>query len=85
MLNLGGLNVVRAMRAARIKYWTGAHDEAKKGSEIVSSVLTLLRRKAWTVEEALEAERNKYQETGTGREDPLRYFVLGSGESLRLE
>jgi hypothetical protein len=82
MLNLGALNAVRAVRATKAKYWIGTHDEVKKGSGIVSYVL---RRKAWTVREALDAEKKKYPETSTGWDCPLKYVALGSGESLRLE
>jgi len=82
MLNLGALNAVRAVRTTKAKYWIGTHDEVKKGSGVVSY---LLRRKAWTVEEALDAERKKYQEKGREGEFSLKYFALGSGESLKLE
>ena len=81
MLNLGGLNAVRATRATKARYWIGTHDEVKKGTGIVSY---LLRRKAWTVEEALEAERKKDKGTGTDIQDNLKYYALGSGEMLCL-
>lgn len=82
MLNLGGLNAVRAARATKARYWIGTHDEVKKGTGLVSF---LLRRKAWTVEEALEAERKKDKENGGSGKDQLKYVALGSGETLKLE
>jgi hypothetical protein len=81
ILNLGGLNAVRAVRATKARYWVDTHGEVKKGSGIVSYVL---RRKAWTVEEALEAERKKDRDTGVEAGN-LKYYVLGSGETLQLE
>ncbi|KAF8607433.1 hypothetical protein BDV93DRAFT_604016 [Ceratobasidium sp. AG-I] len=82
MLNLGGLNAVKAIRATKARYWIGTHDEVKKGTGLVS---LLLRRKVWTVEEALEAERKKEQESGGSGKDQLKYIALGSGETLKLE
>ncbi|KAG9128595.1 hypothetical protein FRC07_000028 [Ceratobasidium sp. 392] len=83
MLNLGGLNAVRSIRATKARYWIGTHDEVKKGSGVVSY---LLRRKVWTVEEALNEEEKKDREKGgSDTSEALKYYGLGSGESLRLE
>ncbi|KAG8738323.1 hypothetical protein FRC10_006994 [Ceratobasidium sp. 414] len=86
MLNLGGLNAIRAVRATKARYWIGTHDEVKKGSGIVSYVL---RRRAWTVEEALEEEEKISWEKGggvaPGLKSELKHYGLESGESLRLE
>ncbi|KAG8711900.1 hypothetical protein FRC09_020349 [Ceratobasidium sp. 395] len=86
MLNLGGLNAVRSIRATKARYWIGTHDEVKKGSGLVSY---LLRRKVWTVEEALEEEEKKERGKGAGAKEGtkvgLKYYGLGSGEILRLE
>ncbi|KAG9077880.1 hypothetical protein FRC06_008651, partial [Ceratobasidium sp. 370] len=86
MINLGGLNVVRAVRATKARYWIGTHDEAKRGSGVMSYVL---RRKVWTVEEALEEEEKRGREKGggvaAGLKSGLKYYGLESGESLRFE
>jgi hypothetical protein len=74
-LNLGAHNGLAAVRACKAKWWVGTHDEVKKGAGIVSVVL---RRKAWSVEDALK------QAKLTDASD-MKYVMLGSGESLVLD
>lgn len=52
-LNLGGRNGLQVAHTLKAKYWIGTHDEVKKASGFVSKVL---KRRIWTVEEALREE-----------------------------
>lgn len=49
-LNLGGLNAMRAVKACKAKYWITTHDEVKEAHGLIAP---FLRRKKWTVDEAL--------------------------------
>ncbi|ORX36228.1 hypothetical protein BD324DRAFT_481731 [Kockovaella imperatae] len=62
-LNLGAFNALSAQRVVESKYWIGTHDEVKKGGGLVS---WFLRRKVYTVREALEAE----SKSDTNLEEP---------------
>jgi hypothetical protein len=75
-LNLGAKNGILAQRLLRAKYWVGTHDEVKKGGGFVS---WFLRRRVWTVEEAL-------REVGADEEfGDVRFQELRNGESRVLE
>lgn len=89
-LNLGAKNGLLAQRILKAKYWVATHDEAKKGGGFIS---WWLRRKAWTLEDALKeakAEMAKDGEdthmNGYGRlfED-VRFQDMSNGESRVLE
>jgi hypothetical protein len=62
------------------KYWVATHDEVKKGGGLVS---WFLKRRVWTVKEALEEAR---REEGGGEEfEDVRFEEVGNGESRVLE
>lgn len=73
-LNLGGQNGVKLVHACKPRYWIGTHDEVKRASGLVSKVL---KRKIWTVEEAL-------REAGLTSED-AQFIHLKSGDQIDLE
>lgn len=75
-LNLGAKNGVLAQRMLRAKYWVGTHDEVKKGGGFIS---WFLRRKIWTVEDALKAAN------GDVEFGDVRFQEVGNGESRILE
>lgn len=87
-LNLGAKNGVLAQRILKAKYWIATHDEVKKGGGFVA---WFLRRKVWTLEDALVAARSEVED---GEADPtrhkdefedVRFQDLGNGESRVLE
>jgi hypothetical protein len=53
-LNLGAKNGLLAQKMLRAKYWVATHDEVKQGGGFIS---WWLRRKAWTLEDALKEAR----------------------------
>jgi hypothetical protein len=73
-LNLGGRNAVRAFHTVRPQLWIGTHDEVKIGKGFVARVL---KRKIWTVEEALK------QEGLVGGE--AEFKTLKGGEEVHLD
>jgi L-ascorbate metabolism protein UlaG (beta-lactamase superfamily) len=87
-LNLGAKNGLLAQRILKAKYWVATHDEVKQGGGFIS---WWLRRKAWTLEDALKeakAELNG-QDThmgGYGDEfEDVRFQDMSNGESRVLE
>ncbi|KAG9188603.1 major facilitator superfamily protein [Alternaria panax] len=77
-LNLGAKNGVLAQRILRAKYWIATHDEVKKGGGFIS---WFLRRKVWTVEDALKAARADDE----GEFEDVRFQDMSNGESRILE
>lgn len=69
-LNLGAKNGVLAQRALKAKYWVATHDEVKKGGGLVS---WFLRRKVWTLEEALREARAEVESEGQGKVEANGY------------
>ncbi|KAF9692172.1 hypothetical protein EKO04_010141 [Ascochyta lentis] len=84
-LNLGAKNGVLAQRTLRARYWVATHDEVKKGGGFIS---WFLKRKVWTVEDALREARSEDQGgkawAGDGFED-VRFRDMLNGESMILE
>lgn len=84
-LNLGAKNGVLAQRILRARYWVATHDEVKKGGGFIS---WFLKRKVWTVEDALREARVDDEE-GKGWSvdefEDVRFQDLGNGESMILE
>jgi hypothetical protein len=76
-LNLGAHNGLAAQRALNAKYWIGTHDEVKKGGGVVS---WFLRRKVYSVKDALESEVKKQGEESKEASD-----VLGEGQFLDIK
>lgn len=85
-LNLGAMNALLAQRILRAKYWIATHDEIKKGGGLVS---WFLRRKVWTLEEALEEARIEAERGGQmevdDEFDDVHFEDVGNGESRVLE
>lgn len=85
-LNMGAHNGLKAQRLLEAKYWIGTHDEVKKGGGIVS---WFLNRKAITLEEAVEQEKQEYGSglKGSSLESlaEVSFEALANGESLVLE
>ncbi|KAJ4366165.1 hypothetical protein N0V83_007800 [Neocucurbitaria cava] len=87
-LNLGAKNGVRAQRILKAKYWVATHDEVKKGGGFIS---WFLRRKIWTVEDALKAasadiDGQAVHTNGIDDEfEAVHFRDLGNGESSVLE
>ncbi|RYN64527.1 hypothetical protein AA0118_g3699 [Alternaria tenuissima] len=77
-LNLGAKNGVLAQRILRAKYWVATHDEVKKGGGFIS---WFLRRKVWTVEDALKEARADDE----GEFTDVRFQDMRNGESRVLE
>ncbi|CAN9333524.1 unnamed protein product [Alternaria sp. RS040] len=77
-LNLGAKNGVLAQRMLRAKYWVATHDEVKKGGGFIS---WFLRRKVWTVEDALKEVRADDE----GEFTDVRFQDMRNGESRVLE
>ncbi|CAN9455458.1 unnamed protein product [Alternaria alternata] len=77
-LNLGAKNGVLAQRILRAKYWVATHDEVKKGGGFIS---WFLRRKVWTVEDALKEARADNE----GEFTDVRFQDMRNGESRVLE
>jgi hypothetical protein len=79
-LNLGAKNGVLAQRMLKARYWVATHDEVKKGGGFIN---WFLRRRVWTLEEALMEAGN---EVGwKGEFEDVRFKDLGNGESMILE
>jgi hypothetical protein len=89
-LNLGAKNGLLAQRILKAKYWVATHDEVKKGGGFIS---WWLRRKAWTLEEALNEARAELSKDGedthmNGHGDAfedVRFQDMSNGESRILE
>ena len=87
-LNLGAKNGVLAQRILRAKYWVATHDEVKKDEGLVS---WFLKRKVWTVEDALREARSEetggYGGSGWGVDgfEDVHFKDMGNGESMILE
>jgi hypothetical protein len=82
-LNLGAHNAYKAQKLLRPKYWVGTHDEVKKGLGLIGP---LLRRKQWTVSDAVKrAAREEDGREGEREAERLPWVDLGNGESLVLE
>ncbi|OAK97869.1 hypothetical protein IQ06DRAFT_296144 [Phaeosphaeriaceae sp. SRC1lsM3a] len=87
-LNLGAKNGLLAQRILKAKYWVATHDEVKKGGGFIS---WWLRRKAWTLEDALKearAEMNGQDTSMHGYSDEfedVRFQDMTNGESRVLE
>ncbi|KAL8717152.1 MAG: hypothetical protein Q9225_005581 [Loekoesia sp. 1 TL-2023] len=84
-LNLGAHNALRAQRVCGAKYWISTHDEVKKAGGLINH---FLKRKKWTIEDALKEEERKKEKTGI--DGPLadirdvHFANLASGQSLLL-
>ncbi|CAI6339756.1 unnamed protein product [Periconia digitata] len=84
-LNLGAKNGVLAQRLLRAKYWVATHDEVKKGGGLVS---WFLRRKVWTLEDALKeakAEMSGSNELDDDEFEGVKLEDVGNGDSRILE
>ncbi|KAH7086135.1 hypothetical protein FB567DRAFT_471502 [Paraphoma chrysanthemicola] len=87
-LNLGAKNGLLAQRILKAKYWVATHDEVKKGGGFIS---WWLRRKAWTLEDALKEAKAEIQGEDAqmgGCEDDfedVRFQDMANGESRILE
>jgi hypothetical protein len=89
-LNLGAKNGLLAQRILKAKYWVATHDEVKKGGGFIS---WWLRRKAWTLEDALKEARKELEGDdthmgGSGGWDEFedtRFQDMANGESRILE
>lgn len=90
-LNLGAHNALKAQKILKPKYWVGTHDEVKRGLGLIGP---LLRRKAWTLEDALKRDRRRpvskestANEKGEEMEGEERvpFVTCGNGETLVLE
>lgn len=75
-----------AQRILRAKYWVATHDEVKKGGGLVA---WFLRRKIWTLEDALEAARAEVEGEDTDMDSDefagVKLEDIGNGESRVLE
>lgn len=85
-LNLGAKNGVLAQRMLRAKYWVATHDEVKKGGGLVS---WFLRRKIWTLDDALKAAKvevtDRQARTYDDEFEDVRFEDVGNGDSRILE
>lgn len=85
-MNLGAKNGVLAQRTLRAKYWVGTHDEVKKGGGLVA---WFLRRKIWTLEEALQDAKAVVGSETDGKDgnefDDVHFEDVGNGETRILE
>jgi hypothetical protein len=85
-LNLGAKNGVLAQMILRAKYWVATHDEVKRGGGFIS---WFLKRKIWTVEDALKEawrEANGGDTFMADREfEDVHFRDMGNGESRVLE
>jgi hypothetical protein len=87
-LNLGAKNGLLAQKMLRAKYWVATHDEVKQGGGFIS---WWLRRKAWTLEDALKEARAEMDGedahmggSGDVFED-VRFQDMANGESRILD
>ncbi|MCJ1350026.1 MAG: hypothetical protein MMC33_000007 [Icmadophila ericetorum] len=85
-LNLGATSGLRAQRICGAKYWVSTHDEIKRSAGFIAP---FLRRKVWTVKEALEMEKEEKgyipESSSLAGLEGVRFAELQSGESLLLE
>lgn len=89
-LNLGAKNGLLAQRILKAKYWVATHDEVKKGGGFIS---WWLRRKAWTLEDALKEARKEMDGDDTHMQgndgwdefEDIRFQNMANGESRILE
>ena len=86
-LNLGAKNGVQAQRILKAKYWIATHDEVKKGGGFIS---WFLRRKIWTVEDALKAgsadvDQHVHTYSNADAFEDVHFHDMGNGESTILE
>jgi hypothetical protein len=94
-LNLGTHIGLEAQRILKAKYWVGTHDEVMKGGGLVN---WFLRRKIYTVEEAVQEElrrikrvngdvrmANGWLKNSADEWDDVRFEEVGNGESRVLE
>lgn len=87
-LNLGAKNGLLAQRILGAKYWVATHDEVKKGGGLIS---WWLRRKAWTLKDALNEARAEANGQDTAMNgygdvfDDVRFQDMANGESRVLE
>ncbi|KAF1939008.1 hypothetical protein EJ02DRAFT_382642 [Clathrospora elynae] len=88
-LNLGAKNGLLAQQILRAKYWIATHDEVKKGGGFIS---WFLRRKVWTLEDALKAASTDVQGADVHRYgnahdefEDTHFQDMGNGESRILE
>ena len=85
-LNLGAHNGLKAQRICQAKYWVGTHDEAKGAKGIVAP---FLRRKALTIQEAIEEEKRTNGDLPRSCElldmQRVRFEAVTSGQSLLLD
>jgi hypothetical protein len=87
-LNLGAKNGLLAQKILRAKYWVATHDEVKKGGGFIS---WWLRRKAWTLEDALREARAEMdgEDTHMGGHgdvfEDVRFQDMANGESRILD
>lgn len=85
-LNLGAKNGLQAQRILQAKYWVATHDEVKKGGGLVA---WFLRRKVWTIQDALKEARVESSGKDSPMEDDdfenVRFEEVGNGESRVLE
>ena len=85
-LNLGLRNALKAREVLQARYWVGTHDEVKKGGGFIGP---LLRRKAWTIADALLQKEKAAENSDTGTRrmsvEDVSYVDLGNGKALLLE
>jgi hypothetical protein len=84
-LNLGAKSGLLAQRVLRAKYWVGTHDEIKKGGGLIG---WFLRRKIWTLEDALKEAKLEADELGGTFRDTFedtKFEEVRNGESRVLE
>lgn len=86
-LNLGAKNGLLAQHKLKAKYWVATHDEVKVGGGFIG---WFLRRKTWTLEQALKSVRDdvvKGEEMDVDGDefDDVHFEEVGNGESRVLE
>ncbi len=81
-LNLGAYNGLQAQRTCNARYWISTHDEVKEAKGLIAS---LLKRKALTLQEAIEHELGQNSDENVLADtEQMRFVELGNGESLLL-
>jgi hypothetical protein len=85
-LNLGGHNGLQAQRLCKAKYWISTHDEIKKGTGLVAS---LLKRKVIGLQEAIEQQQSDQENPSRGscaaNIMQATFVELSAGEGILLE
>ncbi|KAF2751319.1 hypothetical protein M011DRAFT_464048 [Sporormia fimetaria CBS 119925] len=86
-LNLGAKNGLLAQRILKAKYWIATHDEVKRGGGLIA---WFLKRKIWTVEDALKEVKIEALDQGEmdvddDEFDNVRFEDVSNGESRVLE